>query len=87
MGEKHALNMLFKLDLLTKMHNLIGEMYKNGIKISDDDQSDSLISCFKRILKLISSFMVTEQFYFTTLVFTLLPLHRMRKVTSIFALS
>lgn len=86
MGEKHALNMLFKLDLLTKMHNLIGEIYKNGIKISDDDQSDSLISCFKRILKLISSFMVTEQF-FTTLVFTLLPLHRMRKVTSIFALS
>ena len=57
MGEKHAANMLLKLDLLAKMYNALGEIYQNGVKISNA-HTESLVCCFRRMIKFVAVLMV-----------------------------
>lgn len=60
LGEKHALDVLLKLELLSKMHNLLGDIYQNGVKVVSA-QTESLICCFKRIIRFVSTLMVENQ--------------------------
>ena len=58
LGAKFALNMLFKFELLAKMHHLTNKVLQNHVVLSGF-HSESMLCCFKRIIKLIERLIVT----------------------------